>query len=205
QPAGPSAASTPAPEASGAENLAVEGKEVTGPDGRRVVRNEDGVIVGIQSKRSGPNIQGFIQLTPPKRRQQVIITDATEEEKKGRASQRKQREEKAQAQGRRKKPLRRGGKALGGSRVSTIAMSDEKKRIRVDEAIQVSDLAHQMGQKASNVLRTLWGMGLRGITINNAVDFETAEMVAAEFGYTVENVAFQEDEIITGDIGTEVL
>ena len=84
-------------------------------------------------------------------------------------------------------------------------MSDEKKRIRVDEAIQVSDLAHQMGQKASNVLRTLWGMGLRGITINNAVDIDTAEMVAAEFGYTVENVAFQEDEIITGDVHTDEL
>jgi len=169
--------------------------------GRRVVRNQDGVIVGVASKRSGPNIKGFIQLAPPKRRQQVIITDATEEEKKGRASQRKQREERAQAQGRRKKPLRRGGKGPGGSspRVSTIAMSDEKKRIRVDEAIQVSDLAHQMGQKASNLLRTLWGMGMRGITINNAVDFETAEMVAAEFGYTVENVAFQEDDLIISD------
>lgn len=185
----------------------VGGVEEVGPGGRRVVRNEEGVIVGIQSKRSGPNIQGFIQLTPPKRRQQVIITDATEEERKGRASQRKQREEKAQAQGRRKKPLRRAGKGPGGGspRISTIAMSDEKKRIRVDEAIQVSDLAHQMGQKASNVLRTLWGMGLRGITINNAVDIDTAEMVAAEFGYTVDNVAFQEDEIITGDIHTDEL
>jgi translation initiation factor IF-2 len=75
-------------------------------------------------------------------------------------------------------------------------MSDEKKRIRVDEAIQVSDLAHQMGQKASHVLRTLWGMGLRGITINHAIDYETAELVAAEFGYTVENVSFQETEYI---------
>lgn len=178
---------------------AVEATTETIVGGRRVVRNEDGVIVGVHSRQTGPKIQGFIQLAPPKRRQQVIITDAAEEERKGRATQRKQREERAQAQGRRKKPLRRGQKGGGGgaSRVSTVAMSEEKKRIRVDEAIQVSDLAHQMGQKASTVLRTLWGMGLRGITINNAVDFETAEMVATEFGYTVENVAFQEDEFIT--------
>jgi len=179
-----------------------------GPGGRQVIRNKDGVIVGIQSKRSGPNIQGFIQLAPPKRRQQVIITDATEEEKKGRASQRKQREEKAQAQGRRKKPLRRGARGLSGgsSKISTAAMGEDKKRIRVDEAIQVSDLAHQMGQKASNLLRTLWGMGLRGITINNAVDFDTAEMVAAEFGYTVENVSFQEEDLIPAtDNGDEEL
>src|SRR5690606_23643802 len=84
-------------------------------------------------------------------------------------------------------------------KISTVEMSEEKKRIRVDEAIQVSDLAHQMGQKASVVLRQLWGMGMRGITINNAIDVETAELVAAEFGYTVENVAFQEGEVI--DVG----
>ena len=76
-------------------------------------------------------------------------------------------------------------------------MSDAKKRIRVDEAIQISDMAHQMGVKASKLIRTLWGMGMRNVTINNAVDVETAELVAAEFGYTIENVSFQEDELIS--------
>jgi translation initiation factor IF-2 len=59
-----------------------------------------------------------------------------------------------------------------------------------------------MSQKASVILRHLWGMGMRGITINNAIDYGTAELVAAEFGYTVENVAFQEDELI-GAVSTE--
>ncbi len=167
-------------------------------EGRRVVRNEDGVIVGAASVRSEPKILGFIPLQQSRKKQQVIITDVSEEGKQGRATQRKQREERLQAQQRRRKmtrkPMGKGG--MPGGR-STVEMSDEKKRIRIDEVIQVSDLAHQMGQKASVVLRTLWGMGLRGLTINHAIDMETAELVASEFGYTVENVAFQEAGLLT--------
>ncbi len=165
-----------------------------------MLRNEAGVIVGAASQRSEPKILGFIQL-PASRRKQVIITDANEQEKMGRASIRKQREERHQARGRRKPP-RRGGRGQdrsGPPKINTVAMGDDKKRIRVDEAIQVADLAHQMGKKASAILRTLWGMGMRGITINNAIDFETAEMVAAEFGYTTENVAFDEAGMTSHD------
>ncbi len=200
-PAQPAAAAA-APEAAAAEPAPAaaeaEGEAPATPDsGRRVVRNEDGVIVGAKSQRSEPKILGFITLAQPKRRQQVIITDAADEDRKGRASQRKQREERAQAQGRRRKMNRGRGRGPGGPpKVSTVEMSEEKKRIRVDEAIQVSDLAHQMSQKASVILRQLWGMGLRGITINHAIDFDTAELVAAEFGYTVENITFDEEEIV---------
>jgi translation initiation factor IF-2 len=186
------AASTDAPAAPGKTTTTTE------EGGRRVVRNEDGVIVGAASQRSEPKILGFIKIPQKTRKQQVIITDANEQEKMGRASIRKQREERHQARGRRK-PQRRGGRGQdrsGPPKINTVAMSDEKKRIRVDEAIQVADLAHQMGKKASAILRTLWGMGMRGITINNAIDFETAEMVAAEFGYTAENVAFDEAGMI---------
>jgi translation initiation factor IF-2 len=214
EPAAPRPVSTPAPTAAPAAASAptnaapapttppapiVSGPGQTGPDGRsRVVRNEDGVIVGAASQRSEPKILGFIPLAASRKKQQVIITDVSEEGKQGRATQRKQREERVQAQARRRKMTRKplGGKGMPGGRSSTAEMSDEKKRIRIDEAIQVSDLAHQMGQKASVVLRTLWGMGLRGLTINHAIDAETSEVVAAEFGYTVENVAFQEGSIV---------
>ncbi|MCA9695079.1 MAG: translation initiation factor IF-2 N-terminal domain-containing protein, partial [Myxococcales bacterium] len=171
--------------------------------GRRVVRNDAGVIVGVAKQRSEPRITGFIQLNQPRPRQQVIITDAGDEPRGGRASQRKKREERIQQQGRRR-PMRTGrGRPTGAERprVLTQAMSDAKKRIRVDEAIQISDLAHQMGKKAGAVMRVLWGMGLRGLTINHAIDLETAELVATEFGYTVENVSFQENEIVDMDRG----
>ncbi|MBX7084201.1 MAG: translation initiation factor IF-2, partial [Nannocystaceae bacterium] len=173
--------------------------------GSRVLRNEEGVIVGAASQRSEPKILGFIPLQQSRKKQQVIITDVSEEGKQGRATQRKQREERMQAQQRRRKMTRKPmGKGMPGSRSSTAEMSEEKKRIRIDEAIQVSDLAHQMGQKASVVLRTLWGMGLRGLTINHAIDADTAEVVASEFGYTVENVSFQEGSIVGGSDDAEL-
>ena len=179
-----------------AESRATEAKAA---GDNRVVRNDAGVIVGATSQRSEPKIVGFIQLGDRRRPQQVIITDASEERAGGRATQRKQREERAQAQGRRRKmTVRPGarGRPLPGARASTQEMSEAKKRIRVDEAIQISDLAHQMGKKGSVLLRVLWGMGLRGLTINSSVDIETAELVAGEFGYTVDNVSFQEDALL---------
>jgi len=165
---------------------------------RRVVRNADGVIVGAASKRSEPKIVGFINLPTPARRQQVIITEAAKGRTEGRATARKRREERVQQRGRRR-PSRLRRDRGGPKQVSTIEMSEAKKRIRVDEAIQISDMAHQMGVKASRLIRSLWTMGMRNVTINNAVDVETAELVAQEFGYTVENVSFHEDEFIGGE------
>ncbi|MBZ5714419.1 translation initiation factor IF-2 [Nannocystis pusilla] len=170
---------------------------VDDPASRRVVRDESGVIVGAAPQRAEPRIVGFVQLANRPRPQQVIITDASDSQQRGRATIRKEREERAQQQGRKRKTMVRnvrGRPGAPGARPSTQEMSESKKRIRVDEAIPVADLAHQMGKKATMLLKTLWGMGLRGVTINSSIDAETAELVAAEYGYTVENVAFQEDQ-----------
>ncbi|HVI01634.1 MAG TPA: translation initiation factor IF-2 [Enhygromyxa sp.] len=166
-------------------------------DERRVVRNQEGVIVAASSRRSEPKILGFINLPTAPRRQQVIITEAAKGQTKGRASIRKEREERAQQKARRR-PTRGRRERGGAKQVSTIEMSEAKKRIRVDEVIQISDMAHQMGVKASRLIRSLWLMGMRNVTINSSIDVETADLVAAEFGYTVENVSFQEDEFIGG-------
>ncbi len=171
-------------------------------DARPVLRNAEGVIVGAASRRSEPKIIGFIPLPQATRRREVIITEANKGKTAGRATARKIRQERALARGRRRP--NRGRRDRGGPKqVSTVEMSEAKKRIRVDEAIQISDMAHQMGVKASRLIRTLWTMGMRRLTINSVVDIETAELVAAEFGYTIENVSFQEDDIFTqyGDEG----
>ncbi|RMH00206.1 MAG: translation initiation factor IF-2 [Deltaproteobacteria bacterium] len=190
--------SPPAPEPSSEETQVAASDTAQPPTaGTRAVRNEKGVIVGAAKTRSEPKILGFIPLETRRKPKQVIITEAEERQVRGRASQRKQREERVQSQGRRRKMMRpRRGAAAGPSRPSTVEMKEEKKRIRMEEAIRVADLAHQMGQKASKLLKVLWGMGMRGITINSSIDFPTAELVAAEFGYAVENVAFDESEII---------
>ena len=166
-----------------------------GENEHRVVRNKEGVIISAASKRSEPKILGFINLPTSPRRQQVIITEAAKGKTEGRATARKRREERVQ-QRQRKRPTRIRRDRGVGKQVSTVEMSEAKKRIRVDEAIQISDMAHQMGVKASRLIRSLWQMGMRNVTINNAIDVETAELIAAEFGYTIENVSFQEDEFI---------
>ena len=162
-----------------------------------VLRDENGVIIGVKQKKAGPNIQGFIRIEP-RRKQQVIITEATPKQTKGRATQRKKREEKIQQMQRRRnlsQRTRRRDRKSGPKDVSTVAMSAEKKRIRINEVIQVSDLAHQMSVKAPRVIKALWKMGMRGTLINSSIDVETAELVAEQFGYKVENETFQEEEL----------
>ncbi len=79
---------------------------------------------------------------------------------------------------------------------STQPMKAAKRRIRVEESIRVSELAHQMGVKASEIIKILFGLGVMA-TINNALDIDTATLVSAEFGYEVEKVGFSEEDYLT--------
>ena len=70
-----------------------------------------------------------------------------------------------------------------------------KRRIKVDDAIIISDLAKRMGIKASEMIKTLMGMGFM-TTVNQSIDFETAGLVASEFDYEVEHAAFEEETVL---------
>ena len=70
-------------------------------------------------------------------------------------------------------------------------MKAAKRKIKFDEAIRLSDMAHQMGTKAQDLIKTLFGMGVMA-TINQSLDLDTASLLASEFGYEVENVSFDE-------------
>ncbi|MDI9570780.1 MAG: translation initiation factor IF-2 [Pseudomonadota bacterium] len=61
-----------------------------------------------------------------------------------------------------------------------------KRRIKVAETVTVGDLAKKMGVKAGEVINKLMGLGLM-VTINQPLDFDTATLVAGEFGYQVES------------------
>jgi translation initiation factor IF-2 len=58
-----------------------------------------------------------------------------------------------------------------------------------------------MGVKASEVIKKLIGLGLMA-TINQVLDIETATLVAADFDYTVENVAFDVEAAL--EVGHEM-
>jgi translation initiation factor IF-2 len=92
--------------------------------------------------------------------------------------------------GRKKLPLGKKGKQ------TTITTPAEHKRvIRIEDSITVADLARNMGIKAPEVLKKLWGMGMTGVNINAAIDFDTAQILSSEFGYEVQNVAFKEEDV----------
>jgi translation initiation factor IF-2 len=67
------------------------------------------------------------------------------------------------------------------------------KKIQVDGDVTVSVLAHEMGVKAPEVIKLLMSIG-HPATVNQSLDFETAQMVAEEFGHELVNVAFDESE-----------
>jgi translation initiation factor IF-2 len=78
-----------------------------------------------------------------------------------------------------------------------VEMKAIKKRIKVLETISVVDLAHRMGVKSSEIITKLMGFGVMA-TLNQALDVDTATLIAADFGYEVE-------QGITEEIGVQQL
>ncbi|MEW5722211.1 MAG: translation initiation factor IF-2 [Thermodesulfobacteriota bacterium] len=70
-----------------------------------------------------------------------------------------------------------------------------KRRIKVVEAITVADLAKKMGVKSGDIIRQLMVMGVMA-NVNQSLDYDTAALVATEFGYEVEKGAFDEEEVL---------
>ncbi|HXU67699.1 MAG TPA: translation initiation factor IF-2 [Polyangia bacterium] len=93
-------------------------------------------------------------------------------------------------QGKKKPQL---GKKQKQTQITTPAA--HKRIIKMDETIAVGEIAKQMGVKAPDVLKKLWGMGMTGIMLNNAIDHDTAVLLASEFGFEIESVAFQEADV----------
>jgi translation initiation factor IF-2 len=95
--------------------------------------------------------------------------------------------------GKKKLPLTKGK----GKSTQITEAAAHKRVIRIEETIAISDLARGMGVKATEVLKKLWSMGMTGVNINASIDFETAQILASEFQYEVQNVAFKEEDIFS--------
>jgi translation initiation factor IF-2 len=70
-----------------------------------------------------------------------------------------------------------------------------KRVVRISEGVTVGDLARNMGVKAGELIRKLMAMGVMS-TMNQVLDPDTAALIANEFGYNVENVAFNVESAI---------
>ncbi|MEJ2025520.1 MAG: translation initiation factor IF-2 N-terminal domain-containing protein, partial [Deltaproteobacteria bacterium] len=92
--------------------------------------------------------------------------------------------------GRKPKEVQRGQKQ------TTITVPKAiKRRIKVQEVVTVSELARAMGAKGTDLIKTLLGLGVVA-NINQSIDFDTAALVADEYGYELELGSFQEERLI---------
>ena len=79
-----------------------------------------------------------------------------------------------------------------GEHKTEITTPKEIKRIvKITEVISAGELAKRLGVKSSEIIRKLMELGVMA-TINQMIDIDTATIIAAEYGHSVENVAFDE-------------
>jgi translation initiation factor IF-2 len=91
---------------------------------------------------------------------------------------------------------RKGRKSARLTKKTEVTISKAIKRIiRISDVITVGELAKRMGVKANDLIKELMRQG-QMVTINHPLDFESAAILASEFNYEVENVAFDEVTIL---------
>ena len=100
---------------------------------------------------------------------------------------------------------RRRRKGRGGARSSRATElttpAAHKRVIKMHGGITVADLADGVGIKGGQMVKILVGMG-NMVSLNERLDVETAQLIANEFEYEVEDISFKEQDII--DLAIEV-
>jgi translation initiation factor IF-2 len=91
--------------------------------------------------------------------------------------------------GKKRKPTKKGQKT------QITEMAEDKKVIRVQEAISVSDLSQRMGVKTAEIIKKLMAGGTMA-TANQMVDVDTATILATDYGWKVEKVGFEVEDYL---------
>lgn len=119
---------------------------------------------------------------------------------KGRGRGRREREvfepdRSAKGRSRRDKDKGRRRDSREAAKPETTVPKAAKRIIRMSDSITVGELAKRLGVKANDLIRELMRQG-QMVTINHPLDYDTAVLLAAEYHYEVENVAFDEESIL---------
>ncbi|WP_224365119.1 translation initiation factor IF-2 [Hyalangium versicolor] len=91
--------------------------------------------------------------------------------------------------GKKKKPTKKGAKT------QITQMAEEKKVIKLQEGISVSDLGQRMGVRTADIIKKLMGLG-KMATANQLVDADTAELIATDYGWKVDRVGFEVEDYL---------
>jgi translation initiation factor IF-2 len=82
-----------------------------------------------------------------------------------------------------------------GQKTQITTPGADKKKIRIQGGITVSQFSQAMGVKSKAVIQKLVALGLM-VGINHILDFETAQLIAQDYGYEVENRDLSEEQLI---------
>uniref|UniRef100_A0A7C3UXT8 Translation initiation factor IF-2 n=1 Tax=Desulfobacca acetoxidans TaxID=60893 RepID=A0A7C3UXT8_9BACT len=93
----------------------------------------------------------------------------------------------------RKKGLKKAIKKVGKAELTVPKAI--KRRVKVGESITVGEVAKRMGIKSSEVIKQLLSMGVMA-NINYPIDYDSAVIVASEFGFEVERAEIQEEDLL---------
>lgn len=77
-----------------------------------------------------------------------------------------------------------------------------KRVVKIGESINLGELAKLMSVKAGDLIKKLISLGVKA-TLNQALDHETATLVAEEFGYEVVVDIFEEDNLLLEETSEE--
>jgi translation initiation factor IF-2 len=98
----------------------------------------------------------------------------------------------------------RGRKLMPGRKGASTQITTpgaQKRIIRIEDQVNLQQLAQRMSLKATEVLMKLVQLGMTGVNINSKLDADTAKILANEFGYEVENVAVSAADMISAARG----
>ncbi len=91
--------------------------------------------------------------------------------------------------GKKRKPTKKGQKTL------ITEMAGDKKVIKVQEGITVSELSQRMGVKTTDLIKKLMQAG-KMTTATQTIDVDTAGVLATDYGWTVKKVGFEVEDFL---------
>ncbi len=214
-------AEEPEEEAAAPAEEAAEAEEVQAKEAEPVEEEKP-----KEEPKAGPRVLGKIELPqkpapkPAKKKagtKQYVVDEGEDEDSDGRDRRGRKKRSKKREFSRTDlvdyegKPVRRTGKGGKGDRKGADLVVDpddigsgspeitvpkaSKRVVKMDESISVGDLANQMSLKAADVISKLIELGVMA-TINQAIDQDTAAIIAEEFEFTIESTSFDEGEIL---------
>lgn len=75
------------------------------------------------------------------------------------------------------------------------AQPKQSREVKVPDVITVQELAVRMAEKGSDLVKALFKMGMP-ITVNEAIDQDTAELLVTEFGHIIKRVSDADVDIV---------